>query len=88
MQNTVRAQSGTVEITDILRNDTTGSPVYVFYFKNAELFPPLYVASDGSVLRSNLTVAVGATQESLVKPPPVAVALAASGWEICRRTWW
>lgn len=65
VQNTVRAQAGTVEIADIVRNDTTGSPVYTFYFKNAELFPPLYVASDGSVLRPDMTVAVGATPETI-----------------------
>jgi hypothetical protein len=65
VQNTVRAQSGTVEIADIVRSGTTSAPVYTFYFKNAEVFPPLYVASDGSVLRPDMTVAVGATEETL-----------------------
>jgi len=65
VQNTVRAEAGTVEIADITRSDATGSPVYTFYFKNAELFPPLHVASDGSVLRPDMTVAVGATAETL-----------------------
>jgi len=65
VQNTVRAQAGTAEISRIVRNDSTGSPIYIFYFKSADLFPPLYVASDGSVLTSNLTVAVGASPETI-----------------------
>lgn len=65
VQNSVRAQAGTAEISNLARDDSTGSPIYIFYFKNPELFPPLYVASDGSVLTSNLTVAVGASPETI-----------------------
>jgi hypothetical protein len=65
VQNSVRAEGGMAEISRITRSDTNGSPIYTFYFKNAETFQPLYVASDGSVLRSDMTVAVGATAETL-----------------------
>lgn len=65
VQNTVRAEAGTTEISDIAKTAFTGSPVYVVHFRNAELFPPLYVAEDGSVLNPNLTVAVGAPAEDI-----------------------
>jgi hypothetical protein len=65
VQNTARAEAGMSEIADITRSDTNGAPVYTFYFKNAETFQPLHVASDGSVLRPDMTVAIGATAETI-----------------------
>ena len=65
VQNTVRAEAGTTEISDIVKTAFTDSPVYVVHFRNAELFPPLYVAEDGSVLNPDLTVAVGAPAEDV-----------------------
>ncbi len=65
VQNSVRAEAGMAEISYISRSDTNGSPLYTFYFKNAETFQPLHVTSDGSVLRSDMTVAVGATAETI-----------------------
>jgi len=38
--------------------------VYKVYFRNHELFPPLYVAADGSLLNPDLSVAAGATADT------------------------
>ena len=65
VQNSVRAQAGAAEIVSVTRHDSAGETVYLFTFKNPELRPPLLVATDGSVLRSDLTVAVGATEDSI-----------------------
>jgi hypothetical protein len=63
VQNTVRAEAGMAEIDSISKEAAPN--VYEFRFRNAEIFPPLYVAADGSVLTSNLTVAVGASEDSI-----------------------
>ena len=63
VQNTVRVEAGTAEIDSISKEAAPN--VYEFRFRNAEIFPPLYVAADGSVLTSNLTVAVGASEDSI-----------------------
>jgi len=63
VQNTVRAEAGTAEIATISKEAAPG--VYEFRFRNSEVYPPLYVASDGSVLTTNLTVAVGASKDSI-----------------------
>jgi hypothetical protein len=65
VQNTVRAEAGTTEIVDIVKSTFTGSPVYVVYFRNGELYPPLHVGEDGSVLNPDLSVAVGAPAEDI-----------------------
>jgi len=63
VQNTVRAEVGMAEISRISKNAIPG--IYVIEFRNADVYPPLYVASDGSVLSSNLTVVVEADKESI-----------------------
>ena len=63
VQNTLRAEAGMAEISSVSKDAMAG--VYVFQFKNSDVYPPLYVASDGSVLTSNLTVAVGASKETI-----------------------
>jgi len=63
VQNSVRAEVGTAEIATISKEAAPG--VYEFQFRNSEVYPPLYVASDGSVLTSNLTVTVGASEDSI-----------------------
>lgn len=65
VQNTVRAEAGAAEIDDISSERHGGSTVYKFHFKETLIYPPLYVASDGSVLTPDLQVAVGATAESI-----------------------
>jgi len=65
VQNSVRAQVGSAEIETISKETSGDSRIYIFHFKNKEVFPPLYVASDGSVLTPDLQVAVGATQDTI-----------------------
>src|SRR5262245_4155537 len=50
VQNAVRAQAGIQEITRIVKDTSSGQTVYKIYFSGGEVFPPLYVAPDGSVL--------------------------------------
>jgi hypothetical protein len=65
VQNSVRAQAGMAEISNIHRIPNGESSIYEFYFKNSEVYPPLYVAPDGSVLTPDLHVAVGASAETI-----------------------
>ena len=63
VQNSVRAEAGMAEIASISKE--AAPRVYEIRFRNSEVYPPLYVAADGSVLTSNLTVAVGATEDTI-----------------------
>jgi hypothetical protein len=65
VQNSVRAQAGMAEIERIEKETSGGSTIYVFHFKNIFVYPPLYVAADGSVLTSNLDVAVGVSADAI-----------------------
>jgi hypothetical protein len=65
VQNTVRAQAGAAEISDVWKSTNFGPLVYEVRFKNSDQFPPLYIAPDGSVLTSNLEVSVGATEDTV-----------------------
>jgi Neuraminidase (sialidase) len=65
VQNSVRAEAGMAEITSINKDSDAGEGIYEIQFRNPDIYPPLYVASDGSVLTSNLTVAVGATVDTI-----------------------
>ena len=65
VQNSVRAEAGSAEIRRIFEETSGDSTIYIFYFKNAGVYPPLYVTPDGSVLTPNLNVAVGASQDSI-----------------------
>jgi hypothetical protein len=65
VQNTIRAEVGTLTMSDIVKDTSSGKTVYQIYFRNAELFPPLYIAPDGSVLNPDLTVAVAAPEEHI-----------------------
>src|SRR5439155_21137010 len=64
VQNAVRAQAGIQEITHIAKDTSSGQVVYKIYFSSSEVFPPLYVAADGSVLHPDLRVAVAALESS------------------------
>jgi hypothetical protein len=63
-QNAVRAEAGAAEISDIARIPGTSVPTYKVYFRNYELYPPLYVDADGSILHPDLQVAMGAAQDT------------------------
>lgn len=65
VQNSVRAEAGMAEIVRISTDNSGGSAIYQFQFRSPDVYPPLYVASDGSVLTSNLTVAVGASEDTI-----------------------
>ena len=67
VQRTVLAEVGQGEVVDAVRDTSSGRVVYKVYFAESELFPPLYVAPDGSVLNPDLTVAVRARQGTQVK---------------------
>jgi hypothetical protein len=64
VQNTVRAEVGMTEISDVIKESTSEKVYYVIYFKDSKNFPPLYIAPDGSVLNPDLTVAVAAPHDS------------------------
>jgi len=65
VQNSVRAQAGMAEISGINRNFDGPVKYYEILFRNPQLYPPLYLAPDGSVLNSELNVVVAATPASL-----------------------
>ena len=67
VQRTVLAEVGQGEVIDAVRDTSSGRVVYKIYFRDRELFPPLYVAPDGSVLNPDLTVAVRARPATLVR---------------------
>jgi hypothetical protein len=71
VQRTVLAEAGQEEVVDAVRDTSSGRVVYKVYFRDREIFPPLYVAPDGSVLNADLTVAVNAVQGTRVKPADV-----------------
>lgn len=64
VQNTIRAQAGSADIAQIDK-DTSLEPrvIYRVYFDNSDLFQPLIVAPDGSLLDPDLTVAMGAPMD-------------------------
>ena len=67
VQRTVLAEAGPAEVVDAVRDTSSGRVVYKVYFRDSEVFPPLYMAPDGSVLNPDLTVAVSATHGARVK---------------------
>lgn len=64
VQNTIRAQAGVAEIDDINRHEAYQTPYYKVSFIRWRMYPPLYVAADGSVLNPDLTVAKYAPEEN------------------------
>ena len=71
VQATVLAEAGSADIVDAYRDTSSGRVVYKIYFKDADIFPPLFIAPDGSVLNPDLTVAVTAMRGARVKPADV-----------------
>ncbi|HWV99335.1 MAG TPA: hypothetical protein VNZ64_06520 [Candidatus Acidoferrum sp.] len=64
VQNTVRAEAGMTEITEVFKAATAERVYYKISFKDVLNYPPLYIASDGSVLNPDLTVAVPAPHDA------------------------
>jgi hypothetical protein len=73
VQNTLRAETGSAEISDVSKEASLGRIVYRISFQNSSMFPPLYVAADGTLLAPDLQVAIGAPQDrySIVTGGPV-----------------
>jgi len=68
VQNTIRAQVGSLPLADIQKDTTSGKTIYKVLFKYEDVFPPLLIAPDGSVLNPDLTVAVSAPEEHIGVP--------------------
>ncbi|MGO8925993.1 MAG: hypothetical protein ACLQU3_03725 [Limisphaerales bacterium] len=79
VQRTVLAEAGPAEVVDAVRDTSAGRVVYKIYFRDSSVFPPMFVAPDGSVLNPDLTVAVSAAHGTRVKrgdvPPRVMKAI-------------
>ena len=74
-QNTVRAEAGSEEVVDVIKEASADQLYYKIIFRDAANFPPLYVAPDGSVLNPDLTVAIQAPTDNTGSLPltPVTV---------------
>jgi hypothetical protein len=65
VQNSIRAETGGSDITSIEKATNSSGPVYIIHFQEAQLYKPLYIAPDGSLLDEYLDVAMGAPQETV-----------------------
>lgn len=74
VQGTIRAETGSADIAEVVKDTSSGGVVFRIDFQNRALFPPLYIAADGSVLDPDLTVAIGAPLDttSIITGGPVA----------------
>lgn len=64
VQRTIRAEVGSMEISDVRKGTTGTNLVYVIYFVKNDVMPPLYIAADGSVLRPDLKVLIPSPHET------------------------
>lgn len=71
VQRTVLAEAGAAEVVNVVRDTSSGRVVYRIFFRDHDVYPPLIVAPDGSVLNADLTVAVSAVYGTRVKPAEV-----------------
>ena len=62
VQNSIRAETGSAQIADIIKDTTSGEPIYQVHFVYN---PPLYLKRDGTVLNPDMTVAVGASGDNI-----------------------
>ena len=65
VQRTVRAEAGAASIDSIVKDTNGGELVYRIYFHSRGVDPPLYVAPDGTLLNPDLSVAIGAAQDTV-----------------------
>jgi len=63
VQNTIRAEVGSSDIADIVKDTSLGHVIYRVSFENSDLFPRLNIAADGSLLDPDLVVAMGAPKD-------------------------
>lgn len=64
VQRTVRAEVGSMEISDVRKGANGSNLVYVIYFVKKHIMPPLYIAADGTVLTPDLKVLIPAPHET------------------------
>ncbi len=64
VQHTIRAEAGSAEITNIWKINRAGRPIYRIAFRDTYIHPPLYVAADGSLLKPDLGIAIGAPKDT------------------------
>ena len=64
-QSAVRAEVGAAEMYDIRKLNIPDRDIYEVRFRYPDLYPPLYVAADGSVLYPDLSVAVTANANEI-----------------------
>src|SRR5262249_21967446 len=66
VQNSIRAQTGAADISDIEIDNEMRSvgTVYKITYMSDALYPPLFVATDGSIINPDMTVAVGAAHDA------------------------
>lgn len=62
-QTTVLAEVGGAQIYDVVKEQRSGLTYYIVTFRDSAVFPPLYVAADGSVLKPDLSVLLAAPKE-------------------------
>ena len=73
VQRTVLAEAGAAEVVDAVRDTSSGRVIYKVYFRDREIYPPLIVSPDGSVLNADLTIAVSAAHGTRIKLAEVPV---------------
>jgi hypothetical protein len=69
VQNTILAETGSAGIQNIFKDASSARIVYRIEFINADAYPPLFVAADGSLLDPDLNVLIAAA-------PPEKVSVA------------
>jgi len=65
VQNTIRAQTGSAGVQNISKDTSSARVVYRIEFINADAYPPMYVAADGSLLDPDLNVLIAAPHENV-----------------------
>ena len=64
VQNAVRAEVGSAEVNNVVKEKHDGQTIYKVFFQAYQIYAPLYISSDGSVLRPDLSVAVRAPESA------------------------
>ena len=77
VQNTIRAEVGGTELFEVFKDTSSGPAVYRIDFENPDLFPPMYIAADGSLLDPDLNVVIAAPKPAMrvVAGGPVTLSL-------------
>ncbi len=66
VQNSIRAQAGAADLYDVTKLTNGTQVAYQVLFRNPGIYPPLYIAPDGSVLNPDFTVAKSAPADTSV----------------------